>query len=143
MPRKAVCLQLAGPISHAALPGGARRVLIHGGDGSSADHPISDFHNRHFAALWGLFGQVLTLCREAGLAELGHVMLDGIKVKANASKHKAMSYTRVVKAEVLWKLRLQRGYSGCRCRMRLRMPSTMVIWWRRDAGVGWPISNGD
>jgi transposase len=60
---------------------------------------ISDFRKRHLAALAGLFGQVLGLCREAGLVELGHVALDGTKLKANASKHKAMSYGRMVRAE--------------------------------------------
>jgi len=60
---------------------------------------ISDFRKRHLAALAGLFGQVLALCRKAGLVELGHVALDGTKIKANASKHKAMSYARMVKAE--------------------------------------------
>src|ERR1700722_16531747 len=60
---------------------------------------ISDFRKRHLAALAGLFGQVLSLCRKAGLVELGHVALDGTKIKANASKHKAMSYARMVKAE--------------------------------------------
>ena len=60
---------------------------------------ISDFRKRHLGALSGLFGQVLALCREAGLVKLGHVALDGTKVKANASKHKAMSYGRMVKAE--------------------------------------------
>ena len=43
-------------------------------------------------ALSGLFVQVLALCHQAGLVKLGHVALDGTKVKANASKHKAMSY---------------------------------------------------
>lgn len=60
---------------------------------------ISDFRKRHLAALGGLFGQVLALCRQAGLVKLGHVALDGTKVKANASKHKAMSYARMIKAE--------------------------------------------
>ena len=60
---------------------------------------ISDFRKRHLAALAGLFGQVLALCRQAGLAKLGHVALDGTKIKANASKHKAMSYGRMVTAE--------------------------------------------
>ncbi len=60
---------------------------------------ISDFRKRHLDALGGLFGQVLDLCREAGLVSLGHVALDGTKLKANASKHKAMSYGRMVKAE--------------------------------------------
>jgi transposase len=60
---------------------------------------ISDFRRRHSEALRGLFVQVLRLCREAGLVKLGHVALDGTKIKANASKHKAMSYARMVEAE--------------------------------------------
>ena len=60
---------------------------------------ISDFRKRHLGALAGLFAQVLRLCRRAGLVKLGHVALDGTKIKANASKHKAMSYGRMVKAE--------------------------------------------
>jgi transposase len=60
---------------------------------------ISDFRKRHSEALRGLFVQVLRLCREAGLVKLGHVALDGTKLKANASKHKAMSYARMVEAE--------------------------------------------
>lgn len=60
---------------------------------------VSDFRKRHLAALSALFGQVLVLCRQAGLVRLGHVALDGTKVKANASKHKAMSYGRMKKAE--------------------------------------------
>jgi transposase len=60
---------------------------------------ISDFRKRHLAALDELFVQVLRLCQEAGLVKLGHVALDGTKVKANASKHKAMSYERMKKAE--------------------------------------------
>ena len=57
---------------------------------------ISDFRKRHLEAPKGLFIQVLRLCREAGLAKLGDVALDGTKIKANASKHKAMSYGRMV-----------------------------------------------
>ena len=53
---------------------------------------ISDFRKRHLTALAGLFLQVLKLCEKAGLVKLGHVALDGTKIKANASKHKAMSY---------------------------------------------------
>jgi transposase len=48
---------------------------------------ISDFRKRHLAALGRLFVQVLRLCQEQGLVTLGHVALDGTKVKANASKH--------------------------------------------------------
>ena len=58
-----------------------------------------DFRKRNLGALSGLFGQVLGLCRADGLVKLGHVALDGTKIKANASKHKAMSYARIVKAE--------------------------------------------
>lgn len=60
---------------------------------------ISDFRKRHLRPLGALFVQVLALCRAAGLVKLGHVALDGTKIKANASKHKAMSYGRMVKAE--------------------------------------------
>jgi transposase len=60
---------------------------------------ISDFRQRHLEALAGLFRQVLMLCRRAGLVGFGHVALDGTKIKANASKHKAMSYARMSKAE--------------------------------------------
>src|ERR1700751_4506978 len=56
---------------------------------------ISDFGKRHRKALSDLFKQVLLLCEKAGLVKLGHVALDGTKVKANASKHKAMSYGRM------------------------------------------------
>jgi transposase/signal recognition particle subunit SEC65 len=59
---------------------------------------ISDFRKDHQDALAGLFLQVLELCQRAGLVKLGHVCLDGTRVKANASKHKAMSYGRM-KAE--------------------------------------------
>jgi transposase len=60
---------------------------------------ISEFRRRHLAALSGLFVQVLQLCEQAGLVKLGHVALDGTKIKANASKHKAMSYERMTKRE--------------------------------------------
>ena len=60
---------------------------------------VSDFRKRHMAALGRLFVQVLGLCRAAGLVSFGHVALDGSKIKANASKHKAMSYARMQQAE--------------------------------------------
>jgi transposase len=56
---------------------------------------ISDFRKRHLKALSDLFKQVLHLCEKAGLVKLGHGALDGTKIKANASKHKAMSYGRM------------------------------------------------
>lgn len=60
---------------------------------------VSDFRKRHLKALGDLFGQVLKLCQKAGMVKLGHVALDGTKIKANASKHKAMSYGRMQAAE--------------------------------------------
>ena len=48
---------------------------------------ISDFRKRHLEALGGLFVQVLLLCRAAGLVKLGHVAVDGTKLRANASRH--------------------------------------------------------
>lgn len=56
---------------------------------------IADFRKRHLAALSDLFVQVLRLCRAAGLVQFGHVAVDGTKVRANASRHKAMSYGRM------------------------------------------------
>lgn len=64
------------------------------------DHwTISEFRRRHLGAVKELFAQVLQVCREAGLVKLGQAALDGTKVKANASKHKAMSYGRVRERE--------------------------------------------
>ena len=60
---------------------------------------ISDFRKDNLAALSGLFLQVLALCQRAGLVKLGHVALEGTKVKANASRHKAMSYRRMKEQE--------------------------------------------
>lgn len=60
---------------------------------------ISEFRRRHLAALSGLFVQVLRLAERAGVVKLGHVALDGTKIKANASKHKAMSYARMSERE--------------------------------------------
>jgi|SRR5579883_229725 transposase len=60
---------------------------------------ISEFRRRHLPALAALFVQVLRLAERAGLVKLGHVALDGSKIKANASKHKAMSYERMKKRE--------------------------------------------
>jgi transposase len=64
------------------------------------DHDsIAAFRQRHLDALAALFVQVLRLCQAAGLVRLGHVVLDGTKVQANASKHKAMSYARMEETE--------------------------------------------
>jgi transposase len=64
------------------------------------DHrTIAEFRRRHLEPLSGLFVQVLKLCQAAGLVQLGHVALDGTRIAANASKHKAMSYGRMKKTE--------------------------------------------
>lgn len=64
------------------------------------DHKtIAEFRRRHLAAFEGLFLEALRLCRAAGLARLGRVAIDGTKLKANASKHKAMSYGRMTERE--------------------------------------------
>lgn len=68
--------------------------------GQHPDHTvISEFRRKHLDVLAGLFTQVLALCARAGLVKLGHVALDGTKLKANASKHKAMSYQRMQEQE--------------------------------------------
>src|ERR1700675_191017 len=60
---------------------------------------ISDFRKLHLSALQGLFDQMLQIALQAGTMKLGRVVLDGSKVKANASKHKAMSYGRMQEDE--------------------------------------------
>src|SRR5882762_8172425 len=69
---------------------------------------ISEFRRRHLKALAGLFVQVLKLAEKAGLVKLGHVALDGTKIRANASKHKAMSYDRMKKRETELKAEVDR-----------------------------------
>ena len=73
------------------------RVLA--GDQHPDHDTIAAFRKQHLTALSKLFVQVLQLCERAGLVKLGHVALDGTKVQANASKHKAMSYERMTATE--------------------------------------------
>src|SRR5262249_52122210 len=75
----------------------AFRVLV--GDDIPNFRTISDFRKRHLTALEGLFVEVLKLCAKAGLVKVGRIALDGSKVKANASRHKAMSYEYMLKEE--------------------------------------------
>jgi transposase len=75
----------------------AFRVLA--GDCHPDHSAIATFRRTHLTALAKFFLQVLRLCQQAGLVTLGHVALDGTKVQANASKHKAMSYERMLKTE--------------------------------------------
>src|ERR1700691_3228321 len=66
---------------------------------------ISDFRKIHIATLQKLFEQVLAMALECGAIKLGRVSLDGTKLKANASKHKAMSYGRMKERQ--WQLRAE------------------------------------
>ena len=64
------------------------------------DHDsIAGFRKRHLQELGRLFVQVLQLCERAGLVKLGHVAIDGTKIKANASKYQSLSYARMKEAE--------------------------------------------
>lgn len=84
-------------IERATFEDVAFRVLAAG------EHPhftsINEFRARHREALAKLFDQILQECMSAGLVKLGHVAIDGTKMKANASKHKAMSFERMNKEE--------------------------------------------
>lgn len=71
---------------------------------------VNDFRKRHLRALGGMFVQVLRLCGEAGLVKLGHVALDGSKIRANASKHKGMSYRRMKKEEERLRAQVRRWF---------------------------------
>jgi transposase len=76
------------------------------------DHDtIAEFRRRHLETLAALFVQVLRLCQKAGLVKLGHVSLDGTKVRANASKHKAMSYARMEKSVVELEVEVKRLFA--------------------------------
>lgn len=75
----------------------ALRVLAAGN--FPAHRTLSDFRALHLTELENLFVQVVQLARECGLVKLGTIAVDGTKVKANASRHKAMSYKRMKPAE--------------------------------------------
>jgi transposase len=77
---------------------------------------MSEFRRRHLTTLGDLFQQVLTLAQRAGLVKLNHVAVDGTKIQANASKHKAMSYDRL-------------------CREEARLAADIAEWFRRAAEV--------
>src|SRR5215813_6153220 len=75
----------------------ACRVIV--GEDVPDFRTISDFRKTHLARLEALFVEVLKLCALAGLAKVGTIALVGTKVKANASRHKAMSYDRMQQEE--------------------------------------------
>jgi len=76
----------------------AFRVLAAGN--YPAHHTLCDFRAFHLKELSELFVQVVKLAKECGLVKLGTIAVDGTKIKANASRHKAMSYDRMKKAEL-------------------------------------------
>ena len=76
----------------------AFRVL--GADNFPAHRTIREFRALHLNEFTELFVQVVRLAREMGLVKLGTIAVDGTKVKANASRHKAMSYARMQSAEL-------------------------------------------
>lgn len=80
--------------------------------GNEPDHrTLSDFRRRHLDALGGLLVQVLQLCREADLVKPGHVAIDSTKIRANASKHKAMSYARMQEEEARLRAEAERMFA--------------------------------
>jgi len=108
---------------------------------------ISEFRRRHLDALAGLFVQVLALCRKAGLAGLEHVAVDGTKIKANASKHKAMSYARMSEAEAdlarevaEWLARAQAEDAAEDAAHGSTRRGDEPPDWMRDKQAGWPVS---
>ncbi len=101
-----VGVRSARKVQRACLEDVAFRVLC---AGAAPDfRTISDFRKRHLKALADLFTQVLKLCKATGLVKLGHVAIDGTKVKGNASTHKAMSYSRMVEEEKRLKAEVDR-----------------------------------
>src|SRR6202040_2414605 len=110
---------------------------------------ISEFRKRHLGALSGLFVQVLGLCRKAGLVKLGHVALKpapakagGTKIKANASKHKAMSYGRMRGAEEKLAAEVAGWMKRRPLRTRPRIASTAVTGVVTNCPIGLPTKSG-
>jgi hypothetical protein len=84
----------------------ACRVIV--GDDIPDFRTISDFRRTHLERIEALFVEVLKLCAVAGLTKVGTIALDGTKVKANASRHKAMSYDRMPQEEARLKEEIAR-----------------------------------
>lgn len=95
-------------IERACVEDVAFRVLA----GGALPHftTVNEFRATHLAALGGLFVQVLKACQSEGLVKLGHVAIDGTKMKANASKHKAMSYERMQKDDARLRAEIQEWF---------------------------------
>lgn len=95
-------------IQRACVEDVAFRVLA----GGAQPHftTVNEFRATHLEALGGLFVQVLKACQSEGLVKLGHVAIDGTKMKANASKHKAMSYERMQKDDARLRAEIQEWF---------------------------------
>lgn len=84
------------------------------------DHwTVSEFRRRHHKALGGLFEQTVRMAEKAGLVKMRQVAIDGTKIKANASKHSAMSYGHMKKEEQRLREEIER--MGVRTTIRLRL----------------------
>jgi transposase len=99
---------------------------------------IARFRARHLAALGELFVQALRLCKQAKLVGLGTLALDGTKLRANASRHKAMSYERMVKAEA----QLEAEISALRANVRALLEEAEAVDAEEDERYG-PDCRGD
>jgi len=95
-------------IARACVEDVAFRVLA----GNAQPHftTVNEFRATHLEALGALFIQVLKACQSEGLVKLGHVAIDGTKMKANASKHKAMSYERMQKDDARLRAEIQEWF---------------------------------
>src|SRR5271169_5834634 len=94
----ATCTRSSRKIMRRCRTDVACRIIV--GDDIPDFRTISDFRKIHLARLETLFVEVLKLCALAGLVKVGTIALDGTKVKANASRHKAMSYDRMKAEEI-------------------------------------------
>src|SRR5262249_54484905 len=99
---------------------------------------IARFRKRHLEALGELFVQTLRLCERAGLVGLGALALDGTKLRANASRHKAMSYARMVRAEA----QLEEESAVIRANVRARWAEAEAVDAEEDERYG-PDRRGD
>ena len=116
----------------------AFRVLAAGN--FPAHRTIRDFRALHLKELSELFVQVVRLAREMGLVKLGTIAVDGTKIKANASRHKAMSYGHMLKAEAELKAQIDALLTSARSRPtrpRRTSPSWTSRPRSRGAKSGW------
>jgi transposase len=99
---------------------------------------VARFRARHLEALGELFVQALRLCKKAELVGLGALALDGTKLRANASRHKAMSYERMLRAEA----QLEAEIAAIRANVRALLEEAEAVDADEDARFG-PDRRGD